>query len=376
MLLSIKKIVSAPTQGFTLIELLLGVALLSAVLGSVSIMIREVSQSQMRTQAQESAFENIQQISRVLENELRSAESVTLLDPQTLQYTTPAGTGTFTLSAEQLMVQGPSMSQGIFVHSDNIALKNALWSIREANEGQEVLFTADVSSELETRQKYFFHKQIQVKKPNVASKIILFDSSGMLMRQQDKSIENLQIINIGDASVVITQLEVSWQGSFGNTGATFNSINFAGGANEWTGAVSSGNIIDHSDFVLAAGLQESFDFTFSESVVQVELILKFYFSDQTSLPIRLTLIGANAPPPTPTPTPTGSPTPTPTGSPTPTPPPPTPPPSCTSICAGQGYSSGSCIGNANQCKSPKVYQPSGNMYCTGGANADTCCCTP
>ena len=67
--------------------------------------------------------------------------------------------------------------------------------------------------------------------------------------------------------------------------------------------------------------------------------------------------------PTPTPTPTITPTPTP------------PPASCLDICVTFGYTTSTCRRNAGACSSNKETNiPSGDIFCTGGPNADTCCC--
>lgn len=86
--------------------------------------------------------------------------------------------------------------------------------------------------------------------------------------------------------------------------------------------------------------------------------------------------------PTPTPTPTATPIPTATSTPTPVPGTPTPTPTtapstCSQYCANNGYSSGTCRQNTNQCTNHgESHQAGGDAFCTGGANADTCCCLP
>lgn len=52
--------------------------------------------------------------------------------------------------------------------------------------------------------------------------------------------------------------------------------------------------------------------------------------------------------------------------------------SCAAYCQSLGgYSTGSCRSNTQQCtNNSEVYESSGDLYCTGGASADTCCCLP
>lgn len=76
---------------------------------------------------------------------------------------------------------------------------------------------------------------------------------------------------------------------------------------------------------------------------------------------------------TPTPTPTGAPTPTPTAGPTPTPT--STPSTCTAYCSSNGFTSGVCRQNANQCtNNGETHSSGGDAFCTGGPSADTCCC--
>jgi type II secretory pathway pseudopilin PulG len=76
---------------------------------------------------------------------------------------------------------------------------------------------------------------------------------------------------------------------------------------------------------------------------------------------------------TPTPTPTASPTPAPTFTPTPTP----SYASCDEVCVGGGYSAGTCRKNARACnQNGETRDAAGDQFCTGGSNADTCCCAP
>src|SRR3989339_798667 len=67
----------------------------------------------------------------------------------------------------------------------------------------------------------------------------------------------------------------------------------------------------------------------------------------------------------------GGPTPTPTPSVSPTP----VPASCTDVCVNNGFTSGTCRGNVGECvTNGETNIPAGNSFCTGGINADTCCC--
>lgn len=53
-------------------------------------------------------------------------------------------------------------------------------------------------------------------------------------------------------------------------------------------------------------------------------------------------------------------------------------PSCTVYCQALGsYSLGTCRENSQQCiNNGETYESGGDSLCTGGTNADTCCCKP
>ncbi len=53
------------------------------------------------------------------------------------------------------------------------------------------------------------------------------------------------------------------------------------------------------------------------------------------------------------------------------------PVSCTSFVVPLGYSQGTCRQNTVQCKhNGEVYESGGDILCTGGSSADTCCALP
>jgi Tfp pilus assembly protein PilV len=55
-----------------------------------------------------------------------------------------------------------------------------------------------------------------------------------------------------------------------------------------------------------------------------------------------------------------------------------PPGSCTTYCQSLSiYTLGTCRANAAQCTiNAETYQSGGDVFCTGGPSADTCCCAP
>ncbi len=56
-----------------------------------------------------------------------------------------------------------------------------------------------------------------------------------------------------------------------------------------------------------------------------------------------------------------------------------PPPAsnCAEFCQSASYSDGVCRQNAKQCeKNNEIYESAGDLLCTAGPSADTCCCQP
>lgn len=51
------------------------------------------------------------------------------------------------------------------------------------------------------------------------------------------------------------------------------------------------------------------------------------------------------------------------------------PNTCNGYAIQQGYIKGTCRRSPSHCKSSEDYLPDGDVYCTGGPNADTCCGT-
>jgi len=126
--------------------------------------------------------------------------------------------------------------------------------------------------------------------------------------------------------------------------------------------VTSGGTVDPNTKKVVSTVSWDFTPTRNNSVVAEAYLTNWQLSVNPS--------GGYTPPsPTPTPTPTVTPTPTPT---------PTPITTCPQYCVSlTTYSSGSCLKNPAACTSAgATHESGGNVYCTEGINADTCCCTP
>jgi type II secretory pathway pseudopilin PulG len=172
------------------------------------------------------------------------------------------------------------------------------------------------------------------------------------------SLEGMTAQNTGTNDVIIDQLRISWTGTSG--GENITEVQIGGGAVEWAGSQGTGSTIDLNDFTLttASGVVNVDYFTFDSDMSGATINYGFVLSDGSVARSKLTLQAGGSP--TPTPTPTTEPYST-----------------CSELCLGSGYSSGTCRQNAKACSdNGETYESGGDQYCTGGPNSDTCCCAP
>ncbi len=183
------------------------------------------------------------------------------------------------------------------------------------------------------------------------------------------AISGITIQNSGSDDIVIDKLNLSWQGTAGGENLTEAQIG-AGGV-EWSGTSGTGGEVDLVDFTLATsdGVVDFDYLEFDSDMSGIQLNLDFILSDASVLNSYLFLENVGEPTATPTPTPTPTSTPVPTST-------PTPPPTCSSYCVSLGgYVSGICRQHAGACSSNgETSESGGDVYCTGGPAADTCCC--
>lgn len=117
--------------------------------------------------------------------------------------------------------------------------------------------------------------------------------------------------------------------------------------------VESGGTTDSNTKKITISVNWDFTPTRNNTVTKI-----LYLSDwQTST----NNVGSGAPPVIPSP----SPSPSPTASPT----------SCTQVCQNLAYLTGTCRKNPASCnQNGETRETQGDIFCTGGQSADTCCC--
>lgn len=280
----------------------------------------------------------------------------------TLQITT-VGAGPFALTSNQVVVDS---SNPIFTNqtttdtnSANVGV-NLTINSAYGNTTQGSSTTLFVSAELNSQ----FNQ----------ARSVLIDTSAIQL-VSSTSVQGFTLENTGTNDITIDKLIASWTGTTGSENIT--DVQIGGGTVEWTGSQPTGSELDLTNYILTSGFGPvDVDYIdFDASVAGGLLELKFVFSDG-STNVSLLTLAASASTPTPTPTPGGSsptPTPTPTtaASPTPT----VTVATCGQYCAANGYATGFCDKNAGACSNAGAVNLSGgNQYCTGGPQADTCCC--
>jgi type II secretory pathway pseudopilin PulG len=120
--------------------------------------------------------------------------------------------------------------------------------------------------------------------------------------------------------------------------------------------VGSGGTVDSETKRVVSTVTWDFTPTRNNSIIQEAYLTNWQKSVNN---------GGGPPIPSPTPTPTPSPSPSPITS-------------CAEYCVSlTTYSGGTCRNNPGGCNSSgETHESGGNIYCTGGNNADTCCCAP
>jgi prepilin-type N-terminal cleavage/methylation domain-containing protein len=387
MIKKIKKLLAKKQQqGFTLIELILYISLLSIFLSGAIIFAWDVIYSREKAHAQRMVNQSASTAMMRIDYEIRNAETITSITPTQLVLSKGGSTTTFNLNGTTLEISqdgsGPfpltsnqTKVTNLVFSETNTSLVNTKGvtidiTLEQTSNGLGGSFDS-VSSIKQSVELYSQHNQAQK---------LIVDLTNITI-DPSNAINGITLENSGTNNIVIDQIFLEWFNLTGTENIT--GIQIDGNPVEWTGSSGNNTTIDISDFNLtpAAGIVDLTYLEFDAPIYDGVMRMNFILSDGSVHKTEFTLPSEVAPSPSPTvsPTPTPSPTvsPTPTASPTPTP---TPPPidSCTSYCASLATnSSGTCRNNPNSCsQNGETHQSGGDIYCTGGKNADTCCCAP
>ena len=362
-------------KGFTLIELLIYTALIAIFITGAITFALNIIQGRQKATIQTIVGQEARSIMARISYEINNAQTVVSLSANqlvldntgstttielagnTINLTT-AGQGPFALTSNQVRVTNLTFTNNGSLDSSTKSVRVNL-TIEQLNTNTSKTFEA--SSSLESL--------VELNSQLNHSRQLLVDLGSLSLSANQRSIENITLQNTGTANVIIDQIYLSWTP---DSGQNLTSFQINAGTEEWSGSAVSGSTTDITNFILAAGSGIiSLDYlTFSSAIDSSTITLNFILSDGSTTTTLFTTGGVK-PPPAPTPTLTPTPPPPPTATPTPA------PASCAEVCTQSSYSTGTCRKNAATCnKNGETYVSTGNVFCTGGKNADTCCCLP
>lgn len=358
-------------NGFTLIELILYVALVSVfataaisfawnvIYGREKSFNQQIVQQNARAAMLRISYEirrakDIQSISgsQIVLNDGGAVTTTISQNGQSLQVTSN-GIGPYNLTSNQVVVTSLNFTNLTTTTNDSKNIK-VNFSLQQAKPAVSTQTVAQTSLEETVELNSQFNQARQ----------LLANYSSVVLAG-GTSLQGVTLQNSDTTNIIIDKVIISWTGTPG--GEQVTGVQIGGGTVEWTGSAGSGSTIDLTNYSLAAadGAVAINYITFSSNISGATLSITYILGDGSKVKTQLVLPSG----PTSTPTPTQTPTPTPT--------PTIPPSSCNAVCISRGYSLGTCRKNAQDCSTrSEVYVSSGDVYCTGGANADTCCCRP
>lgn len=369
-----------PKSGFTLIELILYIALLSifvtgAVLFSLDVVYgrEKAFQQQVVEQSSRSTLARIAY-------EIRRAEKVNSLSATSITLENGANDTTISLVAGQVQIT----TEGVGPYnltSNQVYVDNLTFSDESSNANSKTIGISVTSRQAVAAVPGQFQADITISESVDLngqfnqSRMLLVNTTQADLSPNEKSMEGIVLSNVGNQDVIIESIDFDW---IPDGGENLTEIQIDAGAVEWSGSLTSGSLVDITDQTISAGASEDLDYIeFDSKVDGLTFNITFNLSDGSTKKVLISfgVTVTGTPTPTPSPTPTLTPTPGATNTPTPTPTPGVT--TCSQYCQGLSYSGGTCRQNAAKCgQSGETYESGGNTYCTGGANADTCCCAP
>lgn len=360
--------------GFTLIELIIYIALVSLFVTSAIFFAWDVVYGREKAYQNQVLAQNARGSLARITSEIRRATTIQSITSNQIVLDNSGSTTSIGLAAGKIVItsggNGPYSLTSNHVEvidltftslstSSNSENINVSISLRQAQPAVSGQFTAQKTISHTTELKGQFNM----------ARSLLIGSTGTFLSNSNRNIEGVSLQNTGVSDIVIDQLTVSWTGV--TVGVNITEVQIGGRAVEWTGSQGSGSTLNITDFTLPAGASISlvdylqFDGDMSGATVELNFLLADGSSVKTTA-IPESLISAS---PTPSPSPGTSPGPTPSPAASPT--------TCAQVCINNGYSSGTCRQNAQNCtNNGQIRLPVGDTFCTGGPNADTCCCTP
>lgn len=327
---------SKDIKGFTMIEMILYIALVSIFVTGAILFVWDVIYGREKAYNQQIVDLNAKTTVARLAYEIRRAKSITtavgsnlvLVDESGATTTvsmvsgaveiTSGGLGPYKLTSNDVSVTGLTFSD---LSSADLLSKNVSVSLSLAKDDNIV----DLEESVELNSQFN------------TSRSILIDGTLSSLSVNGRDLSGISIQNTGNTAITVTDIIITWSG---------------------------GTQTETTDYTLPVGpsVTSINTISFGTDMNNVPMQLKFITNDNSSSLLSLTATSLGA---TPIATPTSTPTPTTTPVPT----------SCLQVCQNNNFTQSACRQNAQQCViNNEIYISSGNIFCTGGASADTCCC--
>jgi len=355
--------------GFSLIELIMYIALVAIFVSGAIRFAWDVIYSREKAQHLQLVEQAARQIITRINYEISVADSVTF--PLASQLTLNQGGTTKTIQKSGNNIELVSGANTYVLNSPKIIVNSLTFTDRKStdNMSKNVGVNLAVSGTYRNDTKTItLTSEVELLGSFNQGRNFFISGQNAIFDQPFKDITNISLENVSAATLVLDKLAVFWTGTVGGEHLTKIEIN--GPPSLWNGSnPSSSAFITLSPAFTFLPASGSFplDLTFDTDMDGVFLTVIFSFTDGSTRRADFQLAGI---PLTPTPT---------TAPPTATPAPLTPTPlisTCQQYCVSLGsYAQGTCRKNSAACNTnSETHQSGGDLYCTGGADFDTCCC--
>ena len=344
-------------KGFTLVELILYIALVSIFITGAIMFSWDIVYGREKSFQQQIVEQESRTIMARIAYEINRASAINALSSSSITLETGVNDTIITLDGDVIKIT--SNGAGPYNLSSNQASVTELsfsdMSSTDHN-AKNILVQLQVDQAASTNSEQFsastvLEQTVELDNQFNSARKLLIDWSGTIVSNNGKELGNTPITNTSDSTIVIDKMYIEWTG--GESGSVFQELQIDGDPREWNSNVVSGTLVDIVNVSLDSVQERSIEkIGFSSDMGGAELIIHFIMLDGS---ISKSEFRVNPTDLVPDP---GELT-------------------CNLYCQSLLYTGGTCRKNAKACTdNGEVRQSNGNQYCTGGNNADTCCCLP
>lgn len=337
-------------KGFTLVELILYIALVSTFMVAAIYFAWDIIYGREKAFQQQIVDQSARIAMARIAYDINRSDSVQNLGASEIILNTPTGTTRIGLNGQVIEIfYGGG---GPYNLSSNQVIVNNLEFFDDSdseNNSKSIRATASFEQAAgpsgQTTAKTTISQSIELSSQFNQARALMTDMS-LTDLSGDTQVVGTTIQNTSDTDVVFDKLGIEWSGTAG--GENLTEVQIGGGAIEYSGLTSSGNLVELSDYTLTASSTVSIDnFTFDSDMNEAQIDYYFLMADGSISNSKIFSIGID------------------------------PVQSCAAVCSGLGYSVGTCRRNASVCtQNGETHESTGDQFCTGGSQSDTCCCLP